>query len=81
MKRPCRRLADIFKPKDGKLWVLYDGGLNKAVIQCTGGECTVVDKSPVAVNPVFLRFFNQAVKFSRALYGDAGADPNYHYSR
>jgi type VI protein secretion system component VasK len=68
----------IFKPKDSKLSVLA-GGVEK-VIQCTGGECTVVDKAPVAVNPAFLRFFSQAVKFSRALYGDAGTQPNYHYT-
>ncbi len=72
-------IADIFKPKSGKLWVMYEGGLKK-VIQCTSGECAVVDKPPVTVNPVFLRFFTQAVKFSRALYGDAGADPAYHYT-
>jgi type VI protein secretion system component VasK len=72
-------IADVFKPKDGKLWVLYEGGLKKA-IQCKDGECTPLDKAPMTISPSFLRFFNQAVKFSRALYADAGADPNYHYA-
>ena len=72
-------IADIFKPKDGKLWVMYNGGLNKFV-QCAGGDCKVVDKPTVSINPVFLHFFTQAVKFSRALYGDAGNDPAYHYT-
>jgi type VI protein secretion system component VasK len=39
-----------------------------------------VEKPPVQVNPAFLTFFRQAVKFSKALYGDAGTDPNFKYS-
>ena len=72
-------LGGVFRPKEGKLWVFYEGGL-KTAIQCNAGECTAAPNSPVQVNPAFVRFFNQAMKFSRALYGDAGTEPNFKYS-
>jgi hypothetical protein len=71
-------LAAIFGPTSGKISDLAKGV--KDVIQCTGGECTAVDKSPFVVNPAFLRFLNIAMKFSHALYGDSGTSPNYHYT-
>jgi type VI secretion system protein ImpL len=72
-------VADIFKPKEGQLWKLYDGGLNKVVL-CNAGDCKAIDNPTVSVTPTFLNFFRQAVRLSRALYGDAGADPAYHYT-
>ena len=32
------------------------------------------------VNPAFVSSFSELVKFSKALYGDAGTEPNYKYS-
>ena len=74
-----QEIADIFRPREGQLWKLYDGGLNK-VIQCVGGDCKAMDNPSVAVGPTFLSFFKQAVRFSRALYGDAEIEPKLQYS-
>ncbi|MDQ6698900.1 MAG: hypothetical protein M3Z36_01790 [Acidobacteriota bacterium] len=74
-----QELNDIFRPKEGRLWTFYDATL-KPLLQCTGSECTPNPSAPVALNPAFVRFFNQAAKFSRALYGDSAAEPNFKYS-
>ena len=62
-------IGDMFKPKDGKLWVFYSTAL-KSVIQCGPSECTAIPSASVQVTPAFLHFFNQAAGFSRALYGE-----------
>ena len=72
-------LNDIFRAKDGKLWVFYDAAL-KPVLQCSATDCTPAPNAPVAVSPAFIRFFSQAVRFSRALYGEAGTEPNFKYT-
>ncbi len=74
-----QELDDIFRPKEGRLWTFYDAAL-KPLLTCTGSECTPNPSAPMALNPAFVRFFNQAAKFSRALYGDSGAEPNFKYS-
>lgn len=74
-----QEISDTFRPKDGKLWTFYEASL-KTVVQCTATECTAIPNAPVEVNPAFLRFFNQAAKFSRALYTDSPTAPAYHYS-
>ncbi|MEO7143081.1 MAG: ImcF-related family protein [Bryobacteraceae bacterium] len=74
-----QELGDLLKPKEGKLWTFYDGSL-KNFLTCQGGQCTANPSSTVALNPGFVHFFGQAVAFSRALYGDSGAEPNFKYS-
>jgi type VI secretion system protein ImpL len=72
-------LGSIFRPKDGKLWVFYDTAL-KPILQCSAADCTPAPNAPVPVNPAFVRFFSQAARFSRALYGETGTDPNFKYT-
>ncbi|MCU1260674.1 MAG: ImcF domain protein, partial [Bryobacterales bacterium] len=72
-------LGGIFRPKEGKLWVFYDSAL-KPVLQCSAADCTPAPNAPVAVNPAFVRFFSQAARFSRALYGESGTEPNFKYT-
>jgi type VI secretion system protein ImpL len=72
-------LGSIFRPKDGKLWAFYETSL-KPVLQCSAADCTPMPNAPVAVNPAFVRFFSQAARFSRALYGESGTDPNFKYT-
>jgi type VI secretion system protein ImpL len=72
-------VSDLLKPKDGKLWVFYNGSL-KNFLTCQGSQCEANPNSPAPVNPAFVRFFSQVVAFSHALYGDNGTDPNYKYS-
>ncbi len=70
-------LADILKPGTGKLWAFYME-LNGR-LQCQNGQCTASGGTP-PLSPAFVRYMGQMMAFSRALYGDSGADPNYKYS-
>jgi type VI secretion system protein ImpL len=72
-------LGEIFRPKDGKLWVFYNTAL-KPIMQCSAADCTPMPNAPVAVSPAFMRFFSQAVRFSHALYGETGTEPNFKYT-
>ncbi len=72
-------LNDFFRPKEGKLWALYEGGI-KAYIVCQNGDCQPAPNPPGTPNPAFVRFFSQAAKFSRALYGDSRTDPSLTYT-
>lgn len=70
-------LGAFLRPKTGTLWTFYDSTL-KNVMQCQNGDCTAKGSTPI--NPNFVRFVGQAMKFSRALYGEAGMDPNLQYT-
>ncbi len=70
-------LSGFLQPKTGKLWTVYDATLKNAMT-CQNGECTA--KGTPALNPAFVRFVGDLMKFSHAIYGDAGSDPNLQYS-
>jgi len=70
-------LGGILRPQTGKLWTFYDSSL-KSVMQCPNGECAPQGSTPI--NPVFVRYISQMMKFSRAVYGDSGQEPNLHYT-
>jgi type VI secretion system protein ImpL len=70
-------LGALLQPKSGKLWVYYEGSL-KSVLQCSNGECSASGGTPLS--PGFAAFIGNLMKFSRAIYGDSGADMNYQYS-
>ncbi|HEX5432565.1 MAG TPA: ImcF-related family protein, partial [Bryobacteraceae bacterium] len=70
-------LGSILRPKTGKLWTFYDSTLKDAM-QCQNGECTAKGSPPL--NPSFVHFISQMMKFSRAVYGDAGVEPNLRYT-
>ena len=70
-------LGAFLRPNTGRLWTFYETTL-KSVMQCQNGECAQQGSAPI--NPNFLRFVGQLMKFSRALYGEAGQEPNLRYS-
>jgi type VI protein secretion system component VasK len=72
-----QEVNDIFKPKEGALWRFYDGTL-KQHLTCTASGCTPTGTAPLT--PAFVAFMSEAVRFSKALYGDAGGDPTLKYS-
>jgi len=47
-------------------------------LQCQNGQCTASGGTP-ALSSQFVSYMTQMMQFSRALYGDGGADPNYRY--
>ncbi len=70
-------LGSILRPKTGKLWTFYDSTLKNA-LQCQNGTCTAKGSPPLS--PAFVSFISQLMKFSMALYGDAGTEPDMSYS-
>ncbi len=70
-------LGAILRPQSGKLWTFYESSL-KSVMQCPNGDCSPQGSTPI--NPVFVRYISQMMKFSRAVYGDSGQDPNLRYT-
>jgi type VI protein secretion system component VasK len=70
-------LGGILRPKTGSLWTFYDSTL-KNIMPCQNGECTPKGTPPL--NPQFPRFIGQMMKFSTALYGEAGTEPNLRYT-
>jgi type VI secretion system protein ImpL len=72
-------LSDIFKPQTGKLWQFYEG-TGKTFVTCSAAGCAAAPSPPLPVNPAFVTSFSSLVRFSKALYGDSGTDPNYKFS-
>ena len=67
----------IMRPQTGKLWTFYESSL-KAVMPCTNGDCAPQGSTPI--NPAFVRFIGQLMKFSKAVYGDTGQEANLRYT-
>ncbi len=70
-------LGGILRPKTGKLWAFYDSTLKNAM-QCQNGTCTPKGNPPL--NPAFVNFISQLMRFSNALYGESGTDPDMSYT-
>jgi type VI secretion system protein ImpL len=70
-------LGNILRPKTGRLWTFYDMQLKNAM-PCPNGECQASGNPPL--NPAFVKFISQMMKFSKAVYGDAGTEPNLRYT-
>jgi type VI secretion system protein ImpL len=74
-----QELAQVFRPGSGTLWQFYEATA-KQYINCVGSNCAANPSAPMPVNPDFVKSFDRLVKFSRALYGENGQEPNYRYS-
>jgi len=70
-------LGGILRPQSGKLWTFYESSL-KSVMACPNGDCSPQGSTPL--NPAFVRYISQMMKFSRAVYGDSGQEPNLRYT-
>jgi len=69
-------LAAILRPNTGRLWTVYNATL-KNVMECANGQCT--PKPGSNVNPNFANSIGQLMRFSRAIYGENGTDPNLQF--
>lgn len=74
-----QELAEIFKPQTGKLWQFYES-TGKQFVTCSAAGCAAAASPPMPVNPAFVSAFSNLVRFSKALYGDNGTEPNYKFS-
>jgi len=73
-----QEIGSIFRPREGRLWLFYNESL-QSVLQKQGSQYSVNPSAGVQMNPAFLAFFNNAARFSDALY-PGGADPAFRYS-
>jgi type VI secretion system protein ImpL len=69
----------IFKPREGKLWMFYEEAL-RPFLQKQGADYVANPSSGLALNPAFVNFFNQAARFSDAVYPGGSAEPSLRYS-
>jgi type VI secretion system protein ImpL len=74
-----QEVAAIFKPKEGTLWVFYENSLRN-ILQKQGTQYVAVPSGGINLNPQFVYFFNQAARFSEALYPGGAAEPRLVYS-
>jgi type VI secretion system protein ImpL len=69
----------IFRPREGQLWVFYNESLQN-ILQKQGAQYVVNPAGGVQLTPAFVAFFNNAARFSDALYPGGANNPSLHYS-
>ncbi len=69
----------IFRPREGQLWVFYNESLQN-ILQKQGPQYVVNPASGVKLTPAFVAFFNNAARFSEALYPGGIDNPILRYS-
>ena len=69
----------IFRPRDGKLWTFYQESLQN-LLQKQGAQYVANPAGGIQLTPAFIAFFNNAARFSDALYPGGANDPSLHYS-
>jgi type VI secretion system protein ImpL len=69
----------IFRPQQGKLWVFYEETLRN-FLQKQGNQYVPNPSGGLTLNPVFVNFFNQAARFSEALYPGGAQTPTFRYA-
>ncbi len=69
----------IFRPGEGKLWSLYGESLQD-LFQKQGTQYTAKSAGGIPLAPAFVAFFNQAARFSEALYPGGVKDPGLRFT-
>lgn len=73
------QVSAFLQPKTGKLWQLYNSGLNKYLVPA-GGRYEPAPGQQLKVAPAFLRFFNRSAAMSEALYKGGAQQPNLTFT-
>jgi type VI protein secretion system component VasK len=74
-----QELDAIFRPREGKLWTFYAQALQNFLPK-QGAQYVPNPAGGVQLNPAFTSFFNNAARFSDALYPADAAEPSLHYA-
>ncbi len=69
----------IFRPREGKFWMFYEESL-RTFLQKQGTQYVTNPSSGIMLSPQFVNFFNQAARFSDAMYPGGATEPNLKYS-
>lgn len=80
---PPASLAEVnavFRPPDGALWVFYDSSLRKLLVKQGSQYVPAPGASGIALNPAFVRFFNDSAALSEAWYAGGTQDPHFSYT-
>lgn len=70
-------VGGLLRPQTGALWTFYEANL-KNMLPKQGNSWVAAPGSPMALNPAFVTFFNNAAHFSEALY-HGGQTPRLEY--
>ena len=73
----AQEIADVFKPKDGSLWKLYQDVLPKFLV-LQGSEYVAKPGTPAAT-PAFVSFFNRAAGASAAFFPNNADKPQLSF--
>jgi type VI secretion system protein ImpL len=69
----------IFRPREGKLWVFYEESLRPFLAK-QGNFYAANPSGGLPLNPAFVNFFNNAARFSDAVYPGGASEPGLRYS-
>ena len=68
----------VFHKPDGALWAFYAASLQK-LLPKQGAQYVAAPAPGMALNPAFVRFFNEAAAVGEALYPGDSPDPHINY--
>jgi type VI secretion system protein ImpL len=74
-----QELDAIFRPREGKLWTFYAEALQN-FLQKQGAQYVPNPGGGVQLTPAFVTFFNNAARFSDAMYPAGATEPSLRYS-
>jgi type VI secretion system protein ImpL len=74
-----QELNAMFRPQSGQLWTFYNEAL-QSFLQKQGTQYVANPASGIQLTPAFVAFFNNAARFSDALYPGGATDPLLRYS-
>jgi type VI secretion system protein ImpL len=74
-----QEVSSIFHPPDGKLWDFYSSSL-QSILQKQGVQYVVNPAGGVQLTPAFVAFFNNAARFSEALFPGGASNPSLRYA-
>jgi type VI secretion system protein ImpL len=74
-----QELNSMFRPLDGQLWTFYNDTLQN-LMQKKGTQYAANPAGGIQLTPAFVAFFNNAARFSDALYPGGMSEPLLRYS-
>jgi type VI secretion system protein ImpL len=74
-----QELNAMFRPQSGRLWSFYSEAL-QSFLPKQGAQYVATPAGGIQLTPAFVAFFNNAARFSEAMYPGGANDPNLRYS-
>jgi type VI secretion system protein ImpL len=74
-----QELNSMFRPAGGRLWSFYNETL-QGLLTKQGSQYVANPAGGIQLTPAFVAFFNNAARFSEALYPGGAAEPAFRYT-